>query len=53
MVVKKHSMKINDTTSPEKNPGHTALDTSTVKLVKDFYQRDDISHQAPGKGEIK
>ena len=42
-------MKINDTTSPEKKPGHTVLDTSTLLLDKDFYQRDDISRQAPGK----
>ena len=42
-------MKINDTASLEKKPGHTVLDTSTVLLVKDFYQRDDISRQAPGK----
>ena len=49
-------MKFNDTTSPEKKPGHIALDTSNVQLVKDFYQGNDISCQAPGKhhcGEIK
>ena len=48
-VVKKLSMKSNDTASPENKLGHTASDTSTVLLVKDFYQRDDISRQAPGK----
>ena len=48
-VVKKLSMKINDTASPEKKPGHTALVNSTVLLVKDFYQCDDISRQSPGK----
>ena len=36
-VVKKLSMKINGPASPEKKPDHTALDTSTVLLVKDFY----------------
>ena len=42
-------MKINNTASPEKKPDHTALDTSTVLLVKKLYQHDDISRQAPGK----
>ena len=31
------------------NSRSSALDPETVKKVTDYYQRDDISHQAPGR----
>ena len=30
----------------------TALGTETVNIVRDFYQRDDISRQAPGRKDV-
>ena len=40
---------MNEIPSPEKILSKNGLDALTVKLVLDFYQRDDISRQAPGK----
>ncbi|XP_065665666.1 uncharacterized protein LOC136087088 [Hydra vulgaris] len=40
---------MNEIPSREKILSKNALDALTVKLVLDFYQRDDISRQAPGK----
>ena len=34
------------------NSRSSALDPETVKKVTDYYQRDDISHQAPGRKDV-
>ena len=49
-VIKKLAMSIDTSdSSPEKKAGPTALSTEVENLVIQFYLRDDISRQAPGK----